>query len=151
MWSLLVYPNHYKKILLFVPIQYKNEWKKRKFWRQSNKKSYFYKNKKVSKIDDIDVNKILIYKEEPYSTKSPFKYFIGYNNNDAIRPLCMKLPQTIGYVRKCEGNATMSFKINDDELLKKYNQTWKKVEKLLRIELDSKPIYGDNDKYIKQK
>ena len=32
-------------------------------------KSGFYKNKKVIKIDDIDVNKILISKGEPYGTK----------------------------------------------------------------------------------
>ena len=29
------------------------------------KKSEFYRNKKVVKIDDIDVNKILVSKEEP--------------------------------------------------------------------------------------
>ena len=29
------------------------------------KKSDFYKNKKVNRIDDIDVNKILVSKEEP--------------------------------------------------------------------------------------
>ena len=57
----------------------------------------------------------------------------------------------IRYVRKFEGNTTMSFKINDSKLLKKYNQIWKKVEKLLRIQFDSKPVYGDNDKYIKTK
>ena len=57
----------------------------------------------------------------------------------------------IGYVRKSGGNITMSFKINDSKFLKKYNQIWKKVEKLLRIEFDSKPVYGDNDKYIKIK
>ena len=33
------------------------------------KKISFYKNKKVIKIDDIDVNKILVSKEEPYGTK----------------------------------------------------------------------------------
>ena len=55
------------------------------------------------------------------------------------------------YVRKFEGNTTMSFKISDKQLLKKYDQIWKKVEKLLRIEFDSKPVYGDNDKYIKTK
>ena len=32
------------------------------------KKSYLYKNKKVTKIDDIDVNEILISKEDPYGT-----------------------------------------------------------------------------------
>ena len=52
----------------------------------------FYKNKKVTKIDDIDINKILVCKEEPYGTKNSFKYFIGYNDNDVIRPLCIKLP-----------------------------------------------------------
>ena len=125
-------------------IQYKIEWKERKFRRQKNKKSDFYKNKKVTKIDDIDVDKILVSKEEPYGAKNSFKYFIGYNDNDAIRPLCMignvrkskdhndhKWPQMIGNVRKSKGNATMSFRISDKQLLKKYNQIWKRVEKLL--------------------
>ena len=64
------------------------------------KKSDFYKNKKVTKIDDIDVNKILVSKEEPYGSKNSFKYFIGYDDNDVIRPLCMKFPQMIGCVRR---------------------------------------------------
>ena len=115
------------------------------------KKSNFYKNKKVTKIDDSDVNKILVSKEEPYGTKNSFKYFIGYNDNDVIRPLCIKLPQMTGYVRKFEGNTTMSFKISNKQLLKKYNQIWKRVEKLLKTEFDSEPVYGDNDKYIKTK
>ena len=57
----------------------------------------------------------------------------------------------IGYVRKFEGNTTMSFKISDSKLLKKYNQIWKRVEKLLKIKFDSEPVYGDNDKYINTK
>ena len=115
------------------------------------KKSDFYKNKKAFKIDDIDVNKILVSKEEPYGAKNSFKYFIGYNDNDLIRPLCIKLPQMTGYVRKFDGNTTMTFKISDKKLLKRYNQIWKRVKKLLKIELDSEPVYGDNDKYIKTK
>ena len=86
------------------------------------KKSDFYKNKKAFKIDGIDVNKILVSKEEPYGAKNSFKYFIGYNDNDLIRPLCIKLPQMTGYVRKFDGNTSMSFKIRDKQLLKKYNQ-----------------------------
>ena len=80
-------------------IKYKNEQKERKFWRQKNLKSDVYKNKKVTKIDDTDVNKILFSKEEPYSTKNSFKYFIGYNDNDVFRPLCINLPQMTGYIR----------------------------------------------------
>ena len=44
----------------------------------------------------------------------------------------MKLPQMISYLRKFEGTTTMSFKINDSKLFKKFNQIWKKVEKLLK-------------------
>ena len=78
------------------------------------KKTNLYKNKKVGKIDDIDVNKILVSKEEPYGTKNSFKYFIEYNDNDIIRQLCIKLPQMTGYVRKFEGNTIMPFKINNN-------------------------------------
>ena len=84
------------------------------------------KAKKVVKIDDIDVNKLLVSKEEPYGTKNSFKYFIRYNDNDIIRPLCARLSQMTGYVRKSDGNTTISFKINDKQLSKKYNQIWKK-------------------------
>ena len=92
-----------------------------------NKKNKFYKNEKVIKIDGIDVNKISVSKEEPYGTKSLSKYFIGYNDNDVIRPLCVRLPQMTGYVKKFDDTVTMAFKINDKQLLKKYNQIWKKV------------------------
>ena len=57
-----------------------------------------------------------------------------------------------GYVRKFEGNTTMFFKISNKQLLKKYNEIWKSVEKLLKIEFDSKPVWGNHDnKYIKTK
>ena len=42
------------------------------------------KNKKVFQIDDINVDKILVSKKEPYDTKKALKYFIGYNDNDVI-------------------------------------------------------------------
>ena len=37
------------------------------------KKKKIYKNKKVIKIDDIDVNQILVSKEKPYGSKNSFK------------------------------------------------------------------------------
>ena len=54
-----------------------------------------------------------------------------------------------GYVRKFKGNTTISFKTSDKQLLKKYNQISKRVEKLLKIEFDSESVYVDGDKYIK--
>ena len=104
------------------------------------------KKQKITSIDDIDVNKILVSKKEPYGTKKSFKYFIGYNDNDVMRPLCVRLPQMTGYAKKFDENATMSFKANNKQLLKNYNKIWEKVEKLLRIDFESKPVYGDDDK-----
>ena len=135
-------------------------------------KSDFYKNKKLFQIlHDIDVNKtlvsnkILVSKKEPYGTKNSFKYFIGFNDNEVIRSLCLKLPQMTCYARKFKENTTMSFRVNNNknnngnnnndennkQLLKNYNKICKKNEKLMRIDFESKPVYGDDDKYIKTK
>ena len=86
--------------------------------KKSKKKKEFCKNKKVNNKDDIDVNKILVSKKEPYATKNSSKYFIGNNDNDVIRPLCVRLPQITGYARKFDENATMSFRVNNIQLLK---------------------------------
>ena len=56
-----------------------------------------------------------------------------------------------GYIKKFEGNTTRSCKISAKQLLKKYNQIWKRVESLMKIEFDSESVYGDIDKHIKTK
>ena len=71
----------------------------------------FIKTKKINSIEDIDANKILVSKKESYGTKNSFKVFIGYNDNDVIRPLCIRLPQMTGYARKFHENATMSCRV----------------------------------------
>ena len=115
------------------------------------RKSYFYKNKKIYNIEKIDTNKILVSKKEACGTKNSFKYFIGYNDNDVVRPLLEKLPQMTGYVRNFNENKTMSFRVNNIQLLKNYNKKWKKIEELLNTNFESSPVYDDNDKYINTK
>ena len=115
------------------------------------KESKLYKNKKVFLIDDVDVNKILVSKKEPYDSKNAFKYFIGHNDSDVIRPLCVRLPQMTDYATKFNENTTMSFRANNEELLKNYDKIWEIIEKLMRINFESKPVYGDDENYIKTK
>ena len=43
---------------------------------------------------------------------------------DVVRPLCIKLPQMIGYVKHFDSNKTMSFKVGDNKLLKKSSKIW---------------------------
>ena len=79
-----------KKNYIFPLNSIKMSTKNINFGNKKIKKSDFYKNKKVFQIDDIDVNKILVSKKEPYGKKNALKYFIGYNVNDVIRPLCLR-------------------------------------------------------------
>ena len=105
----------------------------------------------MNRIEGIGVNRILVSKKESYSNKSSLKYFIGYNDNDIIRLLCIRLPKMTEYARKFDENATMTFRVNNKELLKNYNKIWGKVKKLLNINFESELLYGDDDKYIKTK
>ena len=74
-----------------------------------------------------DANKILVSKKGSYGTRISLKYFIGYNDDDVIRPLCIKLPQMIGYVKHFDSNKTMPFKVSDNKLLKMYTNNAKKL------------------------
>ena len=78
---------------------------KNKFRQEKSKKSDFYnENKKIFKIDDIDVNKILVSKSQQYGKYNSFKYFIGYNDNDVIRPLYLGLSLMTRYINKLDEN-----------------------------------------------
>ena len=58
-----------------------------------------------------------------------------------------------GYINKFENKkttVTMSPWVNDEQCFK-YNKIWKKVEKLMRIDFESKPTYGYDDKNINTK
>ena len=45
----------------------------------------------------------------------------------------------------------MSLMIKDKQLLKNYNKVWKKIEIVIKIDINTKTTYGDDDKYIKTK
>ena len=106
------------------------------------KKSDFYnKNKNIFNIDDIDVNEILVSKKEQYGEYNSFKYFIGYNDNNVIRPLYLELSQMTGYINKFEKTT-----------FRKLQQNMEKTERLMSIDFESETTYGDDDdKYIKAK
>ena len=70
---------------------YKKEWREHKFWQQKNQKSILDRW--------IDVIKIHVSKKEAYGTKNSLKHFIGYNDNDVITPLCVRLLQMTGYAK----------------------------------------------------
>ena len=59
-----------------------------------------------------------------------------------------------GYINEFDENKNtkiMSLTVNDEQFFKKYSKIWQKVEKLMRIDFESKSTYGYDDKYIKTK
>ena len=87
-----------------------------KFNNKKIKKSDFYKNKTIFNINDIDINNKLVSKKEKYGKYNSFQHFIGYNDNNVIKPLYLELPQMTGYINKFNENKnkntiTMSLKV----------------------------------------
>ena len=87
----------------------KNGRKNYKFWQQKSQKKWLLQKQKKFKIDEIDVNKILKY-------NNTLIYFIGYNDNNVIRPLCLKLSKVTSYIRELKENITMALRVNDKQL-----------------------------------
>ena len=90
-------------------------------------------------LDSVDLSKIL--------NDTTYKYFCGYLNNDAIKPLCVILPQMNGYIKYFDdGGKNMSFVTDDEKVYEKYDEIWNVVKSLLKLKFAACPIR--NDKYI---
>ena len=63
----------------------------------------------------------------------------------------VKFPKIIGYVKCFDDNKTISFKVIDNKPVKRYIKILQKNYNLIDKEFDSKPVSGDNDKFIKTK
>ena len=58
-----------------------------------------------------------------------FKCFIGYQEDEIVKPLCIILPQMSGYIKYFEnGGKNMSFMVKDDNVLDKYNKIWARLK-----------------------
>ena len=83
-------------------------------------------------------------------TDEGFKYFIGYQEDEIVKLLCIILPQMSGYIKYFEnGGKSISFIVKDDDMLDKYNEIWDKIKEKLNIKFNSMPVYDQT--YIKAK
>ena len=57
----------------------------------------------------------------------------------------------IGYLKESDDSMTMSLRVDDSKLFKKYCRIWRTVSGLLGTEFDSEPVFGDTGSYIKAK
>ena len=113
------------------------------------KKKELRKSKQAIALDLVDTGKIVVYGRFKHSEEG-FKYFIGYQEDEILKPLCIILPQMNGYIKYFEnGDKNMSFLIKNDEVWQKYEDIWKVIKNKPNIKFHSQPIY--ENKYLKAK
>ena len=70
-----------------------------------------------------------------------FKYFVGYQEDEIVKSLCIILPEMSGYIKYFENSdKNMSFMFKDGDVLDKYNKIWDKIKKKLNIKFHSIPV-----------
>ena len=52
-------------------------------------KQKFHYHKNLISIYDLDINRTVVTNKIFFLTKKGFKYFIGYKDNETVRPLCI--------------------------------------------------------------
>ena len=107
-----------------------------------------HKSKEQIDLLSVDVNRIVVAYKFKRNNES-FKHFIGYQEGEIVKPLCIILPQMSGYIKYFEnGSKNMSFLIKDDEVWDRY-EIWYVIKDKLGIEFHGEPVY--ENKYLKAK
>ena len=80
-----------------------------------NKKE-FHKSKEPIDLLSVNVDQIVVSQKFKHNNEG-FKYFIGYQEGEIVKPSCIILPQMSGYIKYFEnGGKNMSLLIKDDEV-----------------------------------
>ena len=110
---------------------------------RTNKKE-FRKSKQAIDLDSVTTDKIVVSDKFSHSEEG-YKHFIGYKEDEIVRPLCIILSQMNGYIKYLEnGRKNMSFLIKNDEVWEKYEDIWDVIKNKLGIKFHSEPIYEKN-------
>ena len=83
-------------------------------------KNIFHKNKSLISINEVEINKIVLFNKTSCGSKGSFKRYIGYRHKEGtFLPLNIKLPQLTRYVKHFNnGDKIINFLVADKELLK---------------------------------
>ena len=69
----------------------------------------FHKSKEPIDLLSVNIDQIVVSYKFTYNNEG-FKYFIGYQKGEIVKPLCIILPQMSGYIKYFENSVkNMSF------------------------------------------
>ena len=76
----------------------------------------FHMSKEPIYLMSVNIDQIVVSDKFKHSDEG-FKYFIGYQEGEIVKPLCIILTQMSGYIKYFEyGGPNMSFIIKDDDV-----------------------------------
>ena len=105
-----------------------------------NKKE-FHKSKQAIDLSLVTIDKIVASDKFKHNDEG-FKYFIGYQEGEIVKPLCIILLQMNRCIKYFEnGGKNIPFMIKDDNVLNKYNKIWNVIKNKIGIKFHSEPIY----------
>ena len=115
--------------------------KRLKFNNIKLNKNEFHKSKEPIDLLSVDLDQIVVSYKFKHNNEG-FKHFIGYQENGIVKPLCIILPQTSGYIKYFEnGSKNVSFLIKDNEMWDKYDKIWDVIKDELGIKFHSEPVF----------
>ena len=113
-----------------------------------NKKE-FHNSKESIDLFSVDLDQIVLSDRFKHNDEG-FRYFVGYQKGEIVKPLCIILSQMNGYIKYFEnGGKNMSFMIKDDKVWDKYDKIWNVIKDKVGIKFYSEPVY--EHKYLKTK
>ena len=121
-----------------------------KFYNIRVNKKEFHKSKQPIDVMSVNLDQTAISDKFKHSDEG-FKYFIGYQEGEVVKPLCIILPQMSGYIKYFEssGKNMLFFLLKIITCGKKYEKIQDVIKNKLGIKFYSKHIY--DQKYLKAK
>ena len=113
----------------------------------------FYKQRQITDIFTIDVNKMVVSDKVSFNNGRDCRYIVGYQVDGALIPLFIKTPKNIfsyGVLQYDNNSAyTMSFNVPEaNEWVPQYKNIWNEAESQLLEKLTTGPI---KTKYVNGK
>ena len=113
----------------------------------------FYKQRQITDIFTIDVNKMVVSDKVSFNNGRDCRYIVGYQVDGALMPLFIKTPKNIfsyGVLQYDNNSAyTMSFNVPEaNEWVPQYKNIWNEAESQLFEKLTTGPI---KSKYVNGK
>ena len=96
----------------------------------------FYRQRQITDLFTINVNKVVVSGKVPCSNRKDCRYIVGYQANEALMPLFIKTPKNIFSYRVTQYDKnsayTISFNVSEEkQWASQYKNIWSEVESQL--------------------